>query len=67
MFFLIVGGFFISYPSIKAEFFPTPDPKAVDRLEIVAGPRIAEGEAALSWNIEERLEGVSGLKMINSN
>ena len=35
MFFLIVGGFFVSYPSIKAEFFPVPDPKAVTILSLI--------------------------------
>ena len=67
MFFLIVGGFFISYPSIKAEFFPTPDPKAVTIVVPYPGASASEVEASISSKIEDRLEGVSGIKKINSN
>ncbi len=67
MFFLIVGGFFISYPSIKAEFFPVPDPKAVTIIVPYPGASASEVEASISSKIEDRLEGVSGIKKINSN
>ena len=67
MFFLIVGGFFISYPSIKAEFFPTPDPKAVTIVVPYPGASASEVEASISSKIEDRLEGVAGIKKINSN
>ena len=66
MFFLIVGGFFISYPSIKAEFFPTPDPKAVTIVVPYPGASASEVEASISSKIEDRLEGVAGIKKINS-
>ena len=66
MFFLIVGGFFISYPSIKAEFFPTPDPKAVTIGVPYPGASASEVEASISSKIEDRLEGVAGIKKINS-
>ncbi|MDA0753383.1 MAG: efflux RND transporter permease subunit [Candidatus Marinimicrobia bacterium] len=66
MFFLIVGGFFISYPSIKAEFFPTPDPKIVTIGVPYPGASASEVEASISSKIEDRLEGVSGIKKINS-
>ena len=67
MFFLIVGGFFVSYPSIKAEFFPTPDPKAVTIAVPYPGASASEVEASISSKIEDRLEGVAGIKKINSN
>ena len=67
MFFLIVGGFFVSYPSIKAEFFPVPDPKAVTIIVPYPGASASEVEASISSKIEDRLEGVSGIKKINSN
>ena len=67
MFFLIVGGFFISYPSIKAEFFPTPDPKAVTIVVPYPGASASEVEASISSKIEDRLEGVAGIKKINSH
>ena len=67
MFFLIVGGFFISYPSIKAEFFPVPDPKAVTIVVPYPGASASEVEASISSKIEDRLEGISGIKKINSN
>ena len=67
MFFLIVGGFFVSYPSIKAEFFPVPDPKAVTIIVSYPGASASEVEASISSKIEDRLEGVSGIKKINSN
>ncbi len=73
MFFLIVGGFFVSYPSIKAEFFPVPDPKAVTiipkAVTIIVpypGASASEVEASISSKIEDRLEGVAGIKKINS-
>ena len=67
MFFLIVGGFFVSYPSIKAEFFPVPDPKAVTIIVPYPGASASEVEASISSKIEDRLEGVAGIKKINSN
>ena len=67
MFFLIVGGFFVSYTSIKAEFFPVPDPKAVTIIVPYPGASASEVEASISSKIEDRLEGVSGIKKINSN
>ena len=67
MFFLIVGGFFISYPSIKAEFFPTPDPKVITIVVPYPGASASEVEASISSKIEDRLEGVSGIKKISSN
>ena len=67
MFFLIVGGFFVSYPSIKAEFFPVPDPKAVTIIVPYPLDSASEVEASISSKIEDRLEGVSGIKKINSN
>ena len=67
MFFLIVGGFFVSYPSIKAEFFPVPDPKAVTVIVPYPGASASEVEASISSKIEDRLEGISGIKKINSN
>ena len=67
MFFLIVGGFFVSYPSIKAEFFPVPDPKAVTVIVPYPGASASEVEASISSKIEDRLEGVAGIKKINSN
>ena len=67
MFFLIVGGFFISSPSIKAEFFPTPDPKVITIVVPYPGASASEVEASISSKIEDRLEGVSGIKKISSN
>ena len=67
MFFLIVGGVFVSYPSIKAEFFPVPDPKAVTIIVPYPGASASEVEASISSKIEDRLEGVAGIKKINSN
>ena len=52
MFFLIVGGFFISYPSIKAELFPTPDPKAVTIVVPYPGASASEVEASISSKID---------------
>ena len=66
MFFLIVGGFFISYPSIKAEFFPVPDVAVVNVTVPYPGASASEVEASISSKIEDRLEGVSGIKKLRS-
>ena len=66
MFFLIFGGFFISYPSIKAEFFPVPEPKLITITVPYPGASASEVEASICSKIEDRLEGVSGIKKLRS-
>ena len=66
MFFLIFGGFFISYPSIKAEFFPVPEPKLVTITVPYPGASASEVEASICSKIEDRLDGVSGIKKLRS-
>ena len=62
MFFLIVGGFFVSYPSIKAEFFPVPDPKAVTIIVPYPGASASEVEASISSKLRIDLKVLQELK-----
>jgi len=67
MIFLIIGGFFISYPNIKSEFFPRPDPNVVLITVPYPGASAAEVEASICSKIEDRLEGVAGIKKLSSS
>ena len=67
MFFLIVGGFFVSYPTMKSEFFPTPDLDTIMVKVVYPGASAQEIESSICSKIEDRLEGVSGIKKLRSN
>ncbi len=67
MFFLIVGGFFVSYPTMKSEFFPIPDIKSITIRVAYPGASAEEVESSICSKIEDRLEGVSGIKRLKSH
>jgi len=66
MFFLIFGGFFVSYPSMKSEFFPIPDLNTISISIPYPGASAKEVESSISSKIEDRLEGVSNIKKLRS-
>lgn len=66
MFFLIFGGFFVSYPSMKSEFFPIPDLNTITISIPYPGASAKEVESSISSKIEDRLEGVSNIKKLRS-
>ncbi|HIF29780.1 MAG: efflux RND transporter permease subunit [bacterium] len=66
MFFLIVGGFLVSYPTMKSEFFPIPDIKSITIKVAYPGASSEEVESSICSIIEDRLEGVSGIKKLKS-
>ena len=67
MFFLIVGGFFVSYPTMKSEVFPSPDIKSITIRVVYPGASAEEVESSICSKIEDRLEGVSGIKRLKSH
>ena len=67
MFFLIVGGFLVSYPTMKSEFFPIPDIKSIVIRVAYPGASAEEVESSICSKIEDRLEGVSGIKRLKSH
>ena len=66
MFFLIFGGFFISYPTMKSEFFPIPDLKTITISVPYPGASAKEVESSICSKIEDRLDGVSNIKKLRS-
>ena len=66
MFFLIFGGFFVSYPTMKSEFFPIPDLSTITISVPYPGASAKEVESSISSKIEDRLEGISNIKKLRS-
>ena len=65
MFFLIVGGI-ASYQNMKSEFFPTPDINIITIKVPYIGASPTEIESSICSKIEDRIEGISGIKKISS-
>jgi len=66
MFFLIFGGFFVSYPTMKSEFFPIPDLSTITISVPYPGASAKEVESSISSKIEDRLQGISNIKKLRS-
>lgn len=66
MFFLIFGGFFVSYPTMKSEFFPVPDLNTITIAVPYPGASAKEIESSICSKIEDRLEGISNIKKLRS-
>jgi len=66
MVFLIFGGFFVSYPTMKSEFFPTPELQIITISVPYPGASAKEIESSICSKIEDRLEGVSNIKRLKS-
>ena len=66
MFFLIFGGFFVSYPTMKSEFFPIPDLNTIVISVPYPGASAKEIESSICSKIEDRLEGISNIKKLRS-
>ena len=66
MFFLIFGGFFVSYPTMKSEFFPVPDLNIIVISVPYPGASAKEIESSICSKIEDRLEGISNIKKLRS-
>ena len=66
MFFLIFGGFFVSYPIMKSEFFPIPDLSTITISVPYPGASAKEVESSISSKIEDRLQGISNIKKLRS-
>ena len=65
MFFLIVGGV-ASYQNMKSEFFPAPDINIITIQVPYLGASATEIESSICAKIEDRIEGISGIKKISS-
>ena len=65
MFFLIVGGV-ASYQNMKSEFFPAPDINIITIQVPYLGASANEIESSICAKIEDRIEGISGIKKISS-